>query len=336
MSVSVERKNLNDSAKDDWDLSCFEDAKTIVLTTHVHPDGDGLGSALALKRGLMRLNKTVRILLEDEMPARYRFMDHNGDVEKVDLSVASWINDADLFVVLDTNDVHRVGSPISMRGGRPVCIIDHHQGVASDGTTLICDPDASSTGELIYRILTRLGVEVDPSIAEPIYASILYDTGSFRYIRNRSETLRVAAKLLDVGVDAAQLQEEIFSNKPQDLPKLLGRALQAMTYARDGQIAWTIVRQEMIDDLDLDPEALRELISFMISLQGVLVAVVLKQRGDDVYKLSIRSKEAVDIFPVAQRRGGGGHIHAAGATISGEPSELMDQILSELNTIMDR
>jgi phosphoesterase RecJ-like protein len=334
MSVSLDRPDFGEDLVHDWDLSTFERARTVVLTTHVHPDGDGLGSALALKRGLERLGKDVRILLQDVMPVRYRFMDHAGAIEVADLSLASWIRDADLFAVLDTNDVHRVGTPFAMRAGQPVCVIDHHQGVPSEGTHLICDPDASSTGEIIYRILKKLGVEIDVTIAEPIYASILYDTGSFRYIRNRAQTLRVAAELLEAGVDAAHLQENIFSNKPKDLPLLLGRAMKAMKYEASDRIAWTIVPEEMVADLDLDPEALRELISFMISLEGVMVAVVLKQRDASTYKLSVRSKEDVDIFPVAQSRGGGGHIHAAGATIQGEPQTLIAEIVSELKDIM--
>ena len=178
-------------------------AQTIILSTHLNPDGDGLGASLALMRGLRALGKDVRIYLDAPVPERYLYLDRDSDIMVADAIASDFIRDADLFVALDTNDLERTGRPYSMRGDGPTCVIDHHLGDVPDDVIMICDMDSSSTGEIVYRILTQAGVAITPEIGEPIYASMVYDTVSFRFVRNRSHTLRLAAKLIDLGVDAS-------------------------------------------------------------------------------------------------------------------------------------
>lgn len=323
------------AATDPMDVSLFEAAETLVVATHRNPDGDGVGAELALQRGLGRLGKTVRIINSDPVPKRYRFLDHDGSFEVAGPEHDDVIREADLLVVLDTNDLERIGRPVAQRADGAICVIDHHLGDVPAHVHQICDPDCSSTGELVYRILRRLGVTIDAAIAEPIYASILYDTASFRFIRNRAETLRVAAELLACGVDATALQEHIFMTKPRDLPKLYARSFERLRYAGGGRVVWTVVRAEDTADLDLDREALREVIMFLGGLDGVDIAFVLKEESPDGrWKLSVRSKRTVDIFPVVERRGGGGHAHAAGATVHGDLEAIAHGLLDEFDALL--
>ncbi|MBR58456.1 MAG: hypothetical protein CMH54_10595 [Myxococcales bacterium] len=309
-------------------------AHTIVLSTHVNPDGDGLGAGLALMRGLRALGKEVRMYLDAPIPERYKYLDYDGDVMEADAMAADFIRDADLYVALDTNDMDRTGRPYVMRGDAPVCAIDHHLGDVPDHVIMICDTDSSSTGELVYRILVQAGVTITPEIGEPIYASMVYDTVSFRFLRNRSETLRLAARLLDLGVDATRLQEKIYMNKPVDMPRLLARAFKRAEFAYDNRIAWTILDASDLADLSVDNDDLREVVSMLISLRGVEAAFVLKQAGDKQYKVSIRSKEHLNIFSIAKRRGGGGHAHAAGATVDGDVGPIIEDVLGEIAELL--
>ena len=321
-------------ARDPIDVSPIAEASRLVVTTHRSPDGDGIGAELALQRGLSSLGKDVRILNEDELPHRYRFLDRDHTVEVAGPEHGDLIAGADLLVVVDTNDPGRTGVPFDMRGGRPVCVIDHHLGRVTSEAHQICAPSCSSTGELVYRVLGRLGVRVSARVAEPIYASILYDTGSFRFIRNRSETLRVAADLLDRGVDAVGLQEHIFASKPRDLPRLLARIFTRLRYEAGGRVAWTTIHRSDTEGLTLDADDLREVIGLLSALDGVDAAFVLKEQESGSYRLSIRSKRGIDVFSVAARRGGGGHAMAAGAPVSGDPDTAAREIVEELEALL--
>jgi phosphoesterase RecJ-like protein len=320
----------------DLDVTPLVEAQSFVLTTHLEPDGDGIGSALALYRGLKELDKDVRIILEEAMPARYQFLDHDGVVEHINAGTMPAIREAEYMVVLDTNDIKRCGLPYEIRGESPVLVIDHHLGEVASNVLPICDPTSSSTGEIIYRMLTKMGVHVTSAIAEPIYASMLYDTRSFRFIRNRPETLEFAAALLRCGVDANRLQEEVFANRPQHLPRLYSRVFDRMKYELDGRLAWTVITREDLAELTLDAEAIREVISMIISLEKIEVALVLKEVSDDFYRISLRSKRAHDIFDIAARRGGGGHSHAAGATAKGHPEEIAKSVIEEVSKLFFR
>jgi bifunctional oligoribonuclease and PAP phosphatase NrnA len=321
-------------ARDPIDVSPLARASSLVVTTHLAPDGDGIGAELALQRGLEALGKDVRILNEDVLPHRYRFLDRDRTIEVAGPEHQALATSADLLIVVDTNDPARTGVPFGMRGSSPVCVIDHHLGRVTSEAHQICDPDCSSTGELIYRVLTRLGVRVGASIAEPIYASILYDTGSFRFIRNRSETLRVAADLLDRGVDAVGLQEHIFASKPRDLPLLLARIFSRLRYEADGRIVWTTIRRSDTEGLTLDSDDLREVIGLLSSLEGVDAAFVLKETEPGSYRLSIRSKRGINVFHIAERRGGGGHAMAAGAPVTGDPDTAAQELVLELTALL--
>jgi phosphoesterase RecJ-like protein len=318
---------------DELNPSPLVEAHSFVLTTHLEPDGDGIGAALALYRGLKAMGKEVRIIIEEELPERYRFLDHNGVVEHLSSDTMPLIREADYLVVLDTNDVHRCGLPNEIRGQSPILVIDHHLGEVASNVLSICDPRSSSTGEIIYRLLLKIGLEVTAMIAEPIYASMLYDTRSFRFIRNRPETLEFAADLLRCGVDANRLQEEVFANRPKHLPQLLSRVFTRMKYELDGRMAWTVIKNEDLESLTLDSEAIREVISMIISLENVDVALVLRESDADNYRISLRSKRDYDIFDIAARRGGGGHSHAAGASAKGSSEEIAKKITEEVSTL---
>ena len=319
-----------------FDLSPLADAETVVLATHVLPDGDGIGSQLALQRGLEKLGKTVYIFNADPLPKRYRFLDKDRKVLQARPEYTDVIRNADLFIVVDTNDVHRAGLPYELRGDGKVCVIDHHLGEVAPGVHMLCDPTFSSSGELCYRILKQLGVEITKEIAEPIYASILYDTGSFRFIRNNPEPLRVASELLDVGVDAVMLQEHIFATKPTDLPVLLARCFQRVKYEYGRKIAWTLVKQEDLEGIELDVDGLREVMTVLGNLANIDVAFLIKEDGPGLYRLSLRAKRHVSIFDIAQRRGGGGHAQAAGAPLRGVADELAKEIVGEVIEILEK
>jgi len=318
-----------------WLIERIAAAKSIALMTHVGPDADGLGSQMAFYHAAALAGIQVFVVNEDPLPQRYSWLDAHAIAGHFDAHAAR-LEHADLGLIFDTNDIARAARPAQtlLARGIDLWVVDHHAVSADVDITGIVATDFSSSGELVFQLIKALGWPIDADVARGIYAAISFDTGSFRFIRNQSRTFRVAAELLDTGLDTNPIQEALFASRPRQEIVLLGRVLNQLHFAVDGRIAWAAVNDSIHDGLDVAPDALGEMIPTLIGMDGVLIAMMLKPgRQPNEWKLSLRSKTAVKIGAVAAHFGGGGHAHAAGATIYGDLAELAAQVLAMLEPI---
>lgn len=313
-------------------LAGLQAASRLVLMTHVGPDADGLGSQLAFALAARAAGKQVAIVNDDPLPGRYRWLDPQGLIGSVDAD-AQALGSAQLGLVFDAHEVERAGRPAQAlhAAGTPIWVVDHHPprpGLVLHG---VIAAEFSSTGELVFELLRALGWPVSAAVAAPIWAAIAFDTGSFRFVRNDPRTFRNAALLLETGLDVAPIQEALFASKPRAEVELLGRVLSAVQFADAGRVSWAILPPSITEGLVVEGDALGEVIPTLIGIDGVQAAVLLKPgKRDGEWKLSLRSKDAVVVGHVARVRGGGGHDHAAGATLTGDPRALMQTIVAEV------
>ncbi len=322
-----------------WLLERIQAARHIVLSTHVGPDADGLGSQLAFVRAARATGRTAVVVNEDPLPQRYAWLDPAGDIGHFDRDAAR-LADVDFALLFDTHEVDRAGRPAQAlrQAGVDVWVVDHHA-VKPDLELQGCvATEFSSSGELVFRLLHALNWPIDAVAARALYAAMSFDTGSFRFLRNQSNTLRVAADLLDTGFDANPVQEALFASRTRAETLLLGRVLAQMQFAGNGRIAWAALGPEIGEGLTLADDAIGETIPHFVGVEGVFVAMQLKpSRKPGDWKLSLRSKAAVKIGDVARHFGGGGHEHAAGATLQGEKDQLAAQVLAMLEkTVADQ
>lgn len=300
---------MNDPARI---ASVLRGCETILISAHKSPDGDALGSQLALMLALKKLNKTVTAHNLDPVPEIYRFLPGHDQI-KVGKPVQGMY---DAYIVVDA-DPPRTGL---FDGNAPANIlinIDHHITNPLAWPLTWLDPQASACGEMIYRLVQELGVPLDRDIALCLYTAIFTDTGSFRYTNTSPESMKIAAAMLEAGADPWLVTENVYESFAYQRLKLLGAVLAGMERSEDGRVAWVVVTDEMFLQTGTTAEDTDSFINFVRSVKGVEVAVLFRQTGESQYKLSLRSKGRIDLSRLAQSFGGGGHKNAAGGTLNG-------------------
>jgi phosphoesterase RecJ-like protein len=314
-------------------------ASTIVLCTHKQCDGDGLGAQLALYYGLKKAGKRVRVLNVDETPRKYAFLGAERIVQCFEGSHVP-LEATDVALIFDTND-HRLVEPLYStlkEKCREIIFIDHHpvlvQGPPPTPSSII-DVAAASTGEIAYSLLCALGIEFDAEIARALYASIVFDTHLFRYIRRSPNSHLIAAELLRFERDPEEVHRRLFSDYTVDRMSFLSRALGRIQYAREGRIAVLKLRARDMLDFGLDLEASRDVIDLIMNIESLQAAVLFREDGSDRYKLSLRSKGAWDLLAIAESVGGGGHPFAAGAYLEGPYEPFRQKIVDQLDALAD-
>lgn len=310
-------------------------AGRVLITSHENPDSDALGSMLALGLGLMKLDKEVTLYNKDDVPEILKFLPHS---ELIVSSIDDIEGSFDLCFVVDCPNTNRPGKEFQefLSTGRcsKVVIVDHHQPNGEAKSLSLLDPDASSTGVLIYSILKNIGVELDSSIAENIYATIVGDTGSFRYSNTNSETFGIAAELVQAGADPERISQALYESEPIKKLRLLGLVLPTLQVAADNRIASLYVDSTMYEMTGTDREDTEGMVNIPRSIKGVEVAMFFRQEENSSspsWKVSLRSKGEVDVSKIAEHFGGGGHKKAAGCNVSGELSEAMKKIYDSVN-----
>lgn len=286
-----------------------------LLVTHVNPDGDGIGSEIALHRYLIGLGKTSTIVNGHPTPLNYHFLDNGLEVSVFDASIhESIISEVDAIFVLDISNwdrLGRCGQPVRESGALKICI-DHHISNNKFADINLIDEGASSTGELVYRLITDMGGEITREIAEPLYVSIITDTGSFRFSNTNSRSHAIAAHLVDVGVNPKEIYTSIYENSSIGRIKLLGLALSELKMAADGRIAWVTITREMMEKTGTQPQECEGFVDYLRLLKDVEVFLIFIEVNRDRTKVSLRSRGLVDVNKIAGQFGGGGHQHAAG------------------------
>lgn len=301
-----------------------------VLTTHVNADGDGVGSEIALWHLLSARGVTAGIANSTGIPDRFQFLVPDG----ADASgrAAKEIERADTVVVLDISDLARLGdlSPAVQRHGRPVVCIDHHvsPGNLPDGPRLVA-PEASATAELVFDLATALEWEVTPEVARALYVGILTDTGGFRFANTTSRILRVAAALLERGVHAEEIYQQVYASAPEGRVRLMTEVLETLVVEPDAGLAWVTVPPDALDRHGATADDLDGIVEFPRSIAGVRLALLFRQLASGRVKVSLRSLGGVDVAAFAQRFGGGGHTRAAGVSFDGTMGEVQELVLRE-------
>lgn len=310
-------------------LKTIKAADRIVLASHTHPDGDAIGSVLALGLGLNSLGKDIRFYNRDSVPYNFKFL---PSAEKVSQDLFD--TQADLTILLDCAEPHRIGEAFPKIGwGKNVAVIDHHKTYDPDfADVYFRDVAAAATGELVYEVLLDLGAVISLDVAKCIYCTLVTDTGSFRYSNTKKRTFEIAGDLIEIGVDPWEITSHVYESQPVERIRLLSKVLQTLEISDCGRIAFLVVQT---DDLDGEDESLIDgFINYARSINGVQVATQLLGANAE-WRISFRSKGMIDVSEIAQVFGGGGHRNAAGCTIVGESEAVKERLSSAFLSVLN-
>ncbi|MGH7725190.1 MAG: DHH family phosphoesterase [Candidatus Eiseniibacteriota bacterium] len=303
-----------------------------VLTTHVNPDGDGLGSEVALGLYLKKLRKDVTILNDGRFPSNFEYLNLHFPIETFTPERAEEVfGSAEVLVVLDMQNKERLGrlGPYAERKGLQVVILDHHVGDAAFGNLNIVVPEKAATGELLYDYLKRDPARLDRPIAEALYTALVTDTGSFRHSNTDADVHAMAGHLLELGVESAVVQAWINQHRHVDRLRFIGHMLMNLKSTPDGTVAWFEVGPELFARYGVESSDTEGLVDFPRTVPGVEAVMLLTELSDGHVKVSMRSSGRVDVNRIAQARGGGGHRFAAGVTLAGTLPEVREKLLAD-------
>lgn len=302
-----------------------------LLTTHVRPDADGLGSMLALAGGLRWLGKDSRLVLASTFPSRYRFMDPEGQLRQFDPPWDEY-RSAQAAIILDTGTWNQLGAfgTFLQDFPGPRAVIDHHMTQDDLGAKRYVDTAAEATGRLVHEALGHLQVPVSPAIAAHLFCALAMDTGWFRHGNTRPESLELAAVLVRAGADPTALYEELFERNSEGRLRLLGRVLERLGTACGGKVAWLELYQSDYEATGSKPQDSEDLVNYPRSLDGVEVGLFFMEQPRGGVKVSFRSKGQVDVARLAERWGGGGHRQASGAILTTTLAEARSRVLEAL------
>jgi phosphoesterase RecJ-like protein len=312
-------------------------ARRIAITTHVNADGDGIGSEIGMVHVLRALGKEAWIANPTPIPPRYAFLVDPVRADDRTAQARIALKGADLFLVLDISDLGRLGGlaeTIRTRGLVTACI-DHHlsAGTLPDGPRLV-DSGAAATAELIYDLAAVAGWPLAPDAARALYVGLLTDTGGFRYANTTPRTLRVAASLLEHGVEPERIYEQVYATAPVGRLRLMAEVLDTLVVEREVGLSWITVPTGAIERHEATPDDLDGLVEFARSVQGTRLALLFRTLANGKVKVSFRSVGGVDVSAFAARFGGGGHAKASGASIPGTLDEVQRQVLSAARRLL--
>jgi phosphoesterase RecJ-like protein len=298
-------------------------ARSILITTHRSPDGDGIGAGAGLAAALERLGKTVTLYSADPVPGRYTFL--SGVSKFVDVLPADARFDAS--VVVDCADLRRLGPhfPDAARRGTLV-YLDHHATLGSGADIYVNDETSPAVGEIVLRVMRVLGASLTHDIAECLYASLVSDTGSFRYSNTSPAAMRCAAELLETGIDPWRVSSHLYESEPAERMRLLARVLSTLELSPDGRCAVLCASDAMVREVGATWDMIDGFINHGRAIRGVEVAVLFSEQNGGTQKVSFRSRGSVNVAAIAELFGGGGHFHAAGCTVEGDVADVRARI----------
>lgn len=287
----------------------------LIVTAHETPDGDAIGSECAMHRALLVMGKRAIILNSDPTPRKFMFLDPDSSVcvlqdeEQVPSDVETYA-----LLMLDTNDIHNIGSVASLvlPRVREYFIIDHHENEEDVLTGNLILKSASSTAEIVYQLLHELGVEIDFPMAEALYTGIIYDTGSFIYPKTTAITFDIARDLVQKGVQPNSVYTHVYESNSVSALLLQSKVLSTLELALGNHVAVLTMSKEMIRDSGANYEEADGLINIPLRSEDVRVSIFFKENMEGLLRCSLRSKGVIDVAEIAQMFGGGGHRTAAG------------------------
>ncbi len=309
----------------------IRDYNNFAIVSHASPDGDSMGSMLALYNILSINNKSCDMFIDDVLPERYSFLPFFNSVKPFCSS-----KNYDCLFALDCGDPERLGKCKELISKAKVIVnIDHHVSNYMYGTVNMLETNASSTGEMLYEIFANNNYEINKDTAICLYTSILTDTGGFKYSNTTSKTLKVAGNLIDIGIDFSEIYSIVYDRKSIGQVKLMSRVISTLDMALNNRVAMLSLFPSMLKECDAKEEDASEFINISRDIDGVEVAVFIKEKTSELFRVSLRSKSKVDVRRIAERFGGGGHVRAAGCTIEGNYEKVKTMLIDEIKKHMD-
>lgn len=307
----------------------IESANEIIVISHERPDGDAIGSALAMGLGLEKLGKRVRIFVPDRVPEVYRFL---KGIEKIEKLQNTKELHADVCVFLDTANPIRLGSKTDLRGlGKLIVNIDHHVDNTGFGDINLIDPTAAATGEIVYEVLSQWDDLIDPDIADALYTAIVTDSGRFSYDSTTHKTHLIAADLLMKGANKSKIIKNIYEIKPLKVLKLIGEMLINASLAFDGKVIWSFITLKSFREHGADLLDSEGFLQFLRMTQGAKIAILFRELEENRIRVSLRSIDSsINVREIAAEFGGGGHDMAAGCTLETDLEGAKNLILKSI------
>jgi phosphoesterase RecJ-like protein len=319
-------------------ISAINNANHIVITTHSFPDADGIGSEIALCLALRELGKKAICCNDEELLQRYKYLDPLEVVEYVDNMDEVFPYAPDLIIVVDTNTVHRTGQKFVQyyeKFNCEVLYIDHHPCSEEIKSNHCIDTTAAATGQLVGELIEALGLQFNAYMALPLYTAILIDTSSFRYPTVTAKTHEMIAKLMSTGIQPPQAYNGINGTKKIEHMHLLGKVLSSANSTMNEQVAWIVLKQNELQEFDVDIEDTHGFINNLLILDNVKVACMFRDDGDQL-KVSLRSSGQYDVGNIAIKLGGGGHSHSAATLIQKTENDDLDKIINDVVAIIEQ
>jgi bifunctional oligoribonuclease and PAP phosphatase NrnA len=303
-------------------LGTIEQKQRFLLTSHARPDGDAVGSLLALYQVLLQRGKQAVPVLSDPVPLLYKglpFADRIAHTSSVQ-------QDYDAAIILECDSLQR--SRVAGLERLFVINIDHHSTGKQFAQMNWIDPAACAVGEMVYRLALASGAKITPQIATCLYTAVLTDTGSFSYAGTNDRTFELAQQLVRFGADPVQIAQSIYFSSPTSKMRLLGYALNNLH--REGELAWMYVTQHDVERSGGIEEDLEGLVNYAVGIAGVEVAAFFRELPNQRFRVSLRSKGAIDVARIAEIFGGGGHKCASGFSIDGPLSVAANRVLAHV------
>lgn len=306
----------------------FRAHQRFAVLSHVRPDGDALGSQLALALSLQQLGKDVTVWNEDGLLEKYSFLPGGERLTQPPHEP----QDFDVAVALDTATQNRLGTAgESVRHAKTWINIDHHPSNPGYGDLVYIDPTSPATGQILFELIKSEQFPMDGAIAENLFVAISTDTGSFQYPNTTARTFEIGAELVRGGVDVGRVSQLLYENYPRRRTELLRELLGTMRFEAKGKIASFSLSLKVAAELGVRPEDNEGLIDHLRAIRGVIVAVFFEELAEGKVRVSMRSKnKEVDVSAICQKFGGGGHKLAAGARVRGTLAEVEQRILEAI------
>jgi len=304
--------------------------QSFLLTAHEGPDGDAIGSTLALASILKKIGKDVVVHFRDPIPELYSFLPGSHDVHP---HIPD--RDFDIAFIMDIGELRRAGDEFCnfSRIGKTINL-DHHLGCDHFATHNLIDPTAAATGALVYRVASAMGYAFDSETALCLYVSVITDTGSFRYSNANREAFTIAGEMIECGVNAWDVAEQLYENQPRQRLELLARCLPTLEVIKGGLAASVTVTLDMYAATGANAELTDGFVNYPRSIKGVEVAIFFRQIEEGRVKVGFRSKGKVNVAVFSAAMGGGGHHNAAGCNVDGTIDEVKARIYALVDTVL--
>lgn len=313
----------------------LSEGERFLVVSHVDPDGDAIGSTLAVGHLLRLLGKRAVMVNASPVPAKYAILPGAEEIAKL-----QELRDKSPFtrvIAVDVADVERMGDCFSLIASDALLLnIDHHRTNTRFGTHHLINPEAAATAEVLYDWIESMGVQWTKPLATCVYTGLLTDTGGFRYSNTTPSVMKQAARLLEFGVDAPRIAEQVLETMTVGQLNLLRRGLSTLQLSEDGRIAWMWLTLQDFSESGAGEGDLDGIVNYARNVIGVEVGILFRQLKNGAVKVSLRSRRRVDVSEVAGFFGGGGHARAAGCTVTGTRDEVEHRVLEQVTEALER